>query len=323
MNTQQTGAAPVLSVVIGVVSDTTGPADASHLADCLAAFSGQIENPPVELIVPHLERFDGLDEVRRKFPYVRFLPVSGLAVAPGGGREHHDVLRAHGLLASRGEYVALIEDHAKPDPAFCANVIAAHRHNDAAIGGAIENGVDRAINWAVYFCDFGKYQNPVPEGDSFFASDANVSYRKSTLDSIRPEWESSFREVIVNGTLRSGGTPVRLSPNIIVYQNRTGLRLATALRERYIWGRSYAATRNMQLTMAKRLVHAVLTPVLPLVLTARIGMTAWKRRRLFARFVRSIHLVVTLQISWSLGEGLGYLLGLGDSPRSAATGPRA
>lgn len=323
MDTQSTGSAPVLSVVIGVVSDTTGPANASHLTNCLKAFSGQIENPPVELIVPHLERFEGLEEVRQKFPHVRFFPVNGLVVTPAGGREHHDVLRAHGLLASRGEYVALIEDHAKPDPAFCANVVAAHRDNDAAIGGAIENGVDHPINWAVYFCDFGKYQNPVPEGDSLFASDANVSYRKSTLDSIKSVWESSFREVIVNGALRSRGTPVRLSSSIVVYQNRTGLRLGTAMRERYIWGRSYAATRNMQLTTAKRLILAIMAPVLPVLLTARIGMTAWKRRRLFGRFVRSLHLIVILQISWSLGEGLGYLLGLGDSPRSSTTGPGA
>ena len=308
MNTQTQ--APALSVVIGVVSDTTGPAHASHLARCLEAFSGQIDNPPVELIVPHLEHFGGLEQVKQDFPKVRFFPVDGLAAPEGGGREHHDVLRAHGLAAARGDIIALIEDHAKPDPSFCASILAAHRNTEAAIGGAMDNAVDRPINWAVFFCDFGKYQNPLPEGDSFFASDANVSYRKSTLDSIKPEWENSFREVIVNGTLRTRGIPVRLSQGIVVYQNRTGLGLAEALRERYIWGRSYAATRNMQLSGAKRAIHAILTPILPVLLTARIGKTAWQRRRLMGRFLRSLHLIFLLQLWWSLGEGLGYLFGL-------------
>jgi len=181
---------PALSVVVAIVSDTTGPADATHLAQCLEAFSNQLGDVPVELIVPHLEEVRGLEDVKQRFPHVNFLPVTGLSRASAGGREHHDILRAHGLLAARGEYVTLVEDHAKPDPMYCANILSAHLKNDAVIGGAIENSVDRPINWAVYFCDFGKYQNPVPEGDSPFASDANVSYRRSMLDSVRQIWES-------------------------------------------------------------------------------------------------------------------------------------
>ena len=63
---------------------------------------------------------------------------------------------------------------------------------------------------AVYFCDFGKYQNPVPTGDSLLPSDANVSYKRSALYSIRQSWEESFREVVVNETLRSRGEKVTI-----------------------------------------------------------------------------------------------------------------
>ncbi len=31
----------------------------------------------------------------------------------------------------------------------------APRTGYAAIGGAIENGINRPLNWAVYYCDFG------------------------------------------------------------------------------------------------------------------------------------------------------------------------
>ena len=147
---------PVLSVVLAIVSDTTGRADARHAAACLEAFSAQLDDSAVELIFPHLEDVNGIKELKERFPHVSFLPVPDLKAAPGGGREHHDVLRACGLLAARGDLVALMEDHARPDDKFCASIIAAHRENYAAIGGAIENGVDRPLNWAVYFCDFGK-----------------------------------------------------------------------------------------------------------------------------------------------------------------------
>ncbi len=301
---------PVLSVVIGMVSDTTGKTDAGHLSICLQAFSDQLDDPPVELIVAHLGDVEGLEDVKKRFPHVCFLPVTDLNLESMGRREHHDVLRARGLLAARGDLLALVEDHATPEENFCANVVVAHRESHAAIGGAIENGVDRPLNWAVYFCDFSKYQNPVPKGDSPFASDANVSYRRSVLYSIRETWEKSFREVVVNEALRSRGEKVMLHPDIIVYQNRDALTFFSALRERFIWGRSYASTRNTLLSTQSMLTHALMTPLLPAVLTARIATTAWKRRRLFWVFLRSVHLIAMLQISWSLGEGVGYLAGI-------------
>lgn len=301
---------PVLSVVLAIVSDTTGRADARHAVACLEGFSTQLDDPPVELVFPHLEDVNGIEELKERFPHVSFFPVPGLKIAPGGGREHHDVLRARGLLAARGSLVALMEDHARPDERYCASIIAAHRENYAAIGGAIENDIDRALNWAVYFCDFGKYQNPLPSGESLFASDANVSYKRSALDAIRETWQTSFREVVVNGALRAKGEHVALRPEIIVYQQRSDLKLFAALRERFIWGRSYAGTRNALLDFPKRLTYALLSPVLPVVLMRRMFITAWKRRTRFRKFLRSIHLIVMLQISWSVGEGVGYLTGV-------------
>jgi hypothetical protein len=124
---------------------------------------------------------------------------------PIGGREHHDVLRARGLAAAHGDLVGLLEVHARPDPQWCASVAAAHRQPYAAVGGAIENGVDRPLNWAVYYCDFGRYQNPVPAGETLFASDANVTYKRAALEGVRPSWQESFREVVVNRALTSLG----------------------------------------------------------------------------------------------------------------------
>jgi hypothetical protein len=300
---------PVLSIVVGIVSDTTEAVPrADLLIDCLEALTKQVDAPPYEIIVPHLEHVEGLDAAKTRFPDVRFLPMPDV-VARVGGREHHDVLRARGLAAAGGELIGLLEDHARPDPHWAASVVAAHRQGHAAVGGAIENGIDRALNWAVYYCDFGRYQNPVPVGDTLSASDANVTYKRSELERVRAVWEQTFNEIVVNDALRSAGKTIALDPQAIVYQNRRGLSLGAAVRERFSWGRSYAATRRSMLTVPQRLAYAALSPILPVVLLTRMARTSW-RRGSFATFGRAVPLIGMLLVTWSAGEGVGYLLGV-------------
>lgn len=302
---------PVLSVVVAIVSDTTeARANVVHLADCLGALEHQAGAPQTEVIVPYGDSVDGIETLRTKYPGVRFLPVAGHQTSSNGGsREHHDILRARGMLAARGDLIALLEDHARPSDTWCATIVDAHREGYSAIGGAIENGIDRPLNWAVYYCDFGRYQNPVPSGETAFASDANTSYKRSALESVRALWEHSFREVVVNGALIARGDKIALRPDIVVFQHRHDLRLHSALRERFIWGRSYAITRCELLSNPRRIVYATLSPLLPLVMMFRIGRTAWRRRLGFVKFVGSVHFIALLLAGWSLGEGIGYLTG--------------
>lgn len=303
---------PALSIVVVIVSDTTDRASARLLGDCLEAIAGQTDAPPLEVIVPHLADVEGLDEVRTRFSWVRFLPQPDVAARPRG-REHHDVLRARGLAAAGGEIVGLLEDHARPHSGWCASVMKAHRSRHAAIGGAIENGVDRLLNWAVYYCDFGKYQNPVPSGVTPFASDANTTYKREALERVRAEWQQAFREVVVNGALTAVGDTIALDPGIVVYQNRRGLGMMDALRERFVWGRSYAATRRALLTPARRLVYAALSPLLPAVLFLRMAKTSWDRGS-FGTFAPAIPVTLLLLVTWSAGEGIGYLFALSEMP---------
>jgi hypothetical protein len=301
---------PVLSVIVVIVSDTTAErASANDLEGCLIALSRQIDAPLVEVIVPYHPNTDGIAALAARFPDVRFVLVSapGFVARKAGSREHHDALRAHGLALARGALLALLEDHARPDAHWCANIVAAHRADGAAVGGAIENGVDRPLNWAVYFCDFAKYQNPLPAGDSMFASDANSAYKRAALESVQPLWEKSFHETIVNGALLAAGKKLKLSPDVVVYQHRSDLTLGAALHERFVWGRSYARTRSTLLSPARRLAYALLSPLLPLVMMRRIAVIAWQRRRNFGKFLSAAPLAALLSCGWSLGELVGYI----------------
>jgi hypothetical protein len=300
---------PQLSVVVAIVSDTTtARCGTAHLERSLTALARQIEPPSLEIIVPFHRGVDGIERLRTAFPKVNFLPVElQTYTGRGGSREHHDELRARGLEAARGEIVALIEDHGCPDPEWSSRQVRMHSKGFAAWGGAIENGIDRALNWAVYFCDFGRYQNPVPEGESSFASDANVSYKRDALQAVRSVWQKMFHEPAVNFALRQRGCKLGLSPDLVVYQSREDLRLSDALRERWVWGRSYAAARSAQVSAGRRMLYAALAPALPAVLLLRMGANVASKKRCIGAFLKALPLTALLTVSWSSGECAGYI----------------
>ena len=160
---------PELSVVVVVVSDTVERhPDLTHLERCLGALAKQEQPPRMEIIVPHLPAAEILS-LQRRFPAVRFVAVPSVKAYAGdaGGREHHDELRARGLALARGEVIGLLEDHGVAEPGWCRAAVDLQRSHPefAAIGGTIGNAVDRPLNWAVYFCDFLRYQLPSPRAN--------------------------------------------------------------------------------------------------------------------------------------------------------------
>jgi hypothetical protein len=303
------GAPPHLAVVVTVVSDTSEQADTSHLEGCLEALQRQADPPAMEVLVTCDARLRGVDKLQRRFPNVNFIAVDKLHTARSGpSREHHDELRGIGIKNAHAPLVALIEDVGRPDPNWCAQVVKEH-DGYAALGGAMENGIDRALNWAVYFGDFGRYQNPIPSGRSAYVSDANVCYKREALQRVADAWAGSYNEARVHGALAERGEILALSPNVIVYQHRLNLRLGPALMERYVWGRSFAAVRVASVSSSRRAVLALLCPLLPFVLLLRQLQNVLRTGRNRAAFLRALPLTMLLDLVWSCGEFAGYLTG--------------
>jgi hypothetical protein len=302
---------PIISVVVAIVSDTTSRPDVTSLEQCLAALRAQTVAGDMEILVPYHPSTLGIAELPRRYPDARFLEMGELLTYTGvsGNREHHDELRARGLGAARGSIVALIEDHGIPAPDWGARLAAAHSQPFAGIGGSIENGVDRPLNWAVYFCDFLRYQNPLPAGESAIVSDANVAYKRAALESVRPVWQEVFREASVTHALRQRGEALALAPDAVVFQHRLNLRFGGALRERSVWGRSYAASRASSAGIPQRIFWAFFAPALPALLLIRMTAMARKKRRTWPAFVKALPLTAALVVSWSFGELVGYATG--------------
>lgn len=309
---------PELSIVVAIIA---GGHEAT--ATCLQAIETCAKSYRVECIVPYDSRLDGVPELMRQFAWVEFVDARSEVDAERfkySSREHHDILRALGLRRARGRIVALLEDHGTPSSGWCTAVLEAHKAPCAAVGGAVENGVDRLLNWAVYYCDFGRYQNPLPQGPAEFLSDSNVSYKREALVSVKELWYDAFHETSVNWRLREQGDTLQFEPRMVVYQTRRTLRLLPALRERYVWGRSFAGTRASETTIAKRIIFASLSFLLPLVLCWRILSKALPKRRKVSRLVLSMPLIILLETIWSFGEFLGYITARtgGHQPKSSA-----
>ena len=301
---------PRLTVVVTVVSDTTGQADTSHLKSCLEALQRQVDPPPMEVLVTCDARVSGMLELKQRFTGVDFIRVEELRTARSGpSREHHDELRGIGIKHAHAPLIALIEDCGCPDPHWCTQLVKEHIQSYAAIGGAMENGINRALNWAVYFGDFGRYQNPVPRGPSAYVSDANVCYKRAALEGIAQAWAESYNEARVHTALAQRGETLALSPDVIVFQHRLNLRLRPSLMERYVWGRSFAAVRVATLSPMRRAVFAALCPLLPLMLLLRQAGNVLRTRRNRRAFLGALPLTALLDLAWSYGEFVGYLTG--------------
>jgi hypothetical protein len=301
----------MLSVIIVMVGDTVKPyGDVEELKENLSALHQQLNPPPFEVIVPFHSDVPGIEALHEQFPSVNFLLIEngGRQIDGGGSREHHDKLRAKGIEAAQGEIIALMEDHVRPAQNW-GNCIIDAQHNRlySAIGGAIENEINRPLNWAVYFCDLGKYQNPLQNKESLYASVVNVSYRRAQLDAIHGIWENSFNETLVHNALLARGDKIGLSPDVIVYQHRMNLVLSTVLKEFYIWGNSYARHRSTIISKRKRFFMAVFSIFLPFILLLRMSSRVMEKRRFIWEFTTALPFTILITIAWSFGEFTGYL----------------
>ena len=296
-------------LALSVVVAPTG-ARGAFLAGALEALAAQRGAPVFETIVP-VDESIAHAELAARFPHVRFLAVSGTgelsrARDPGAVHEAIDLRRSAGLAAARGALVALTDEHARPRADWCAQIVALHAAAPrAAIGGAIENDRDRALNWALFFYDAGRYQNPLDEGPARFVSDLNVAYQRAALERVRV-WQPRYHETGLHDALRAAGETAALSRALVVGVDRGALALGEALRERVGWARLYAARRAREVAPPIRALLCAGAPLLALLLLARQAQLALARGRHRVAFLRALPQLALLDLAASWGELLGY-----------------
>ncbi len=226
----------------------------------------------------------------------------------GGAAAHPSELRALGVRLAAAPIVACTEDHCIPARDWCARIIRAHREAPLVIGGAIDKKrPDRAIAWAAYLLEYGRFMPPLTGGPVSYLSDCNVSYKRSVLDDIVDEWRDAFHETRVHGVIRerAGAEAIVLDPSIVVLQSRRP-KLGTFLAERFVHGRLFARLRAADFKMFERLLYAIAALGLAPVLVARALKHAWRGQARLSS-LRALPVLFPAAFCWAMGESLGAL----------------
>ncbi|MCB1022359.1 MAG: hypothetical protein KDC27_20690, partial [Acidobacteria bacterium] len=118
-------------------------------------------------------------------------------------------------------------------------------------------------------------------------------------------------ETFLHARWLAAGQTLRLCEATIGFDNN--MTPAAALGQRYHYGRGYAADR-VRCEGVPGLLYALLSPLLPPLLTLRQGRHAFAKG-MGAAFVRALGWVMLLNAAWSAGEAAGYLFGPDPRPR--------
>jgi len=225
-------------------------------------------------------------------------------------------LRWAAFRETRGETIAATEARCVPTPTWCVELAAAHREFPAApgIGGPVKIGrPTSAFDLGLYFCEYGAYAPPVRQAEVSEISGANLSYKRSDLEKARDVLDAGDWETRLHARWAAEGRGLRLCGAMVVFEN--SMEPAMAIRQRFHYGRGYAADRVRGSGMLARLCRAAVTPALPALMFWRQARAA-KRSHLTGDLLRASPWVLLLNAAWSAGEFAGYLLGRGAGPRN-------
>lgn len=290
----------MVSVVIASVNGLPYP-----LA-CLEALAAQEGDLAFEVVLADCTGPATVAAVRDRYPWVRVLTYDRRMSVPA--------LRAAGLLAARGRLVAVTEDHCVPRRDWIRRLVEVwDRTGWAAVGGGVENGsVDRVVDWAVYFCEYGHLMSPVPGGPSTVIPGMNVAYDMVALEPARPIFAQGLWENFLHDHLTEQGYVMGLDPSIVVCHDKY-FTIAMFTGERFHLSRAFAGHRVEGSSPLARAGWAAGALALPVLLMARAFRNVARRPRYLRRLVPALPLILYFSVVWSVGELVGYLSGPGDS----------
>ncbi len=268
-------AALKLSVVIAASNDLAA------LEKTLSSLRGQAETADTEVIA--VCNFDGeaREEVAKQFPFVKCVTLAS------------DTL----------------------DDLWCAEIKKAHESHHRIVGGSVENRCpDKPLNWAVYFYDYGKYMAPGLAGPTTTLSGMNVSYTREVLREVEKSFRGGFYEAFAHEELKRRGHQLYLEPSAVAYLTKD-YRFREILGSYFHLARAFAGRRVADSPLTKRVIFALASCVLPILLPGRVVLGTIRKRRYLPQLLRSLPHFFALTASWSVGEICGYLIGEGSSGR--------
>ena len=224
-------------------------------------------------------------------------------------------LRLAAYRESRGELVAVTEDHCHAAPDWVERHLAAHDPFPEAgvVGGAVLNGTDqKLVDWAAFFLTQGPFMPPLQNGLAERVSGpANCSYKRRVLERLGGDEEQGVIDFLELPEALEGERLAADDSIRVLHHQSQGI-LGTSLAE-FDNGRTIAGYRRREMERGDWLRIAGAS-VLPMYRAVRALRIVGHKERPEGMRLRAAPAHVWFQYCAMAGELLGYVAGPGDSP---------
>lgn len=267
---------------------------------CLKALTEQAQTMDIEIFVLDAST-DGSDEIARQFRGINVIRADPTCLVPE--------LWKKGIELTSGRSVAFTTANFIPSGTWIGELMALLQSDHAAIGGVFEKlQPDELSQWAVYFLRYAAY---LPALSSRLASQLaadNAVYRRWVFEKYPDLLVDGFWEHEVNRRLTADGHSLFLSSSLRVSMGYFSAP-ADFFRQRFLHGRTFGAERAAYTSTLKRIFYIVASPLIPLVLLARVTRNVLKYSPHRVKFFQSLPWLIFYAFGWAFGELSGYLAG--------------
>jgi len=289
---------PAISVVIASI------VGAPFIDECLDSLRLQAGKRGAEVIVVACGTAEYAARIADKYPWVRVIHRAERETVPD--------LRCHGVESASGEIVAIIEEHCVAAADWLEQALKAHAGGDfGVVGGPVApDDYARLRDWVMYFCEYNSCLPPWQEGGAHGLGTANSASSRAVLLQYAEQMKAGFWESCLYPRLLADGVRFHAAAGMIVYKCGP-YNYIYYLRQRYWISRAYAGSR--ELGVFPKAAYLVASPLLPLLLLARITVRVFQKNCHLVKFVLSLPLLTPLMIVYVAGEVVGYLAGPGNA----------
>ena len=245
-------------------------------------------------------------DLKRRRPQLVLLEMEGARSVPQ--------LRAHGIRAARGHFVAITEDHCDFPPQWPRSLAAALEDPAVgAAGGAVANGRrDSAADWAIYFSRYASLLPPVARGPAAALPGNNACYRRELLESNRSRYENGFWEHEFHQHLVRQGLRLVQEPDAVV-THRKPYRFAPYCALRFRHGRCFGGMIREGGRLGAVALRILLSPLTPFLLVLRSARAVAAKRTYRQEYFLALPLLLICYVAWTAGEVAGYVAGPGEA----------
>lgn len=210
--------------------------------------------------------------------------------------------------------VAFAEEHAFPAPGWARALTERHRESHAVVGPVMVNPNPRlAISWANFLIEYGPWMAPSEPGLRSHLPGNNSSYKRDVLLGLGDRLATALdAETLLQWELAASGHTLYLETRAVTrHLNIT--RLDSFRTVHFQYGRMFAAQRAGSWNMARRMLYAMGSPLIPMIRLVRHASDIARSPKLPRSSVRFWGYLALGLVDSARGECAGYLAGSGAS----------